>query len=351
MPTPALSDKTIQRTLEALRRHDGNVSAAARELGISRATVKRHRQIGEKSGLDAPDDSDEIAFPVFPDEDIEVERIIDHMSERFEKRAASHAAHTWFPVKFRTNDPVGVLWFGDPHVDDNGCNWTVLRRHTELCRTTPGLYGANIGDTTNNWAGRLASLYAKQDTSVKTARRLAEWFMFKSGVDWLVWLLGNHDQWGDGSEVLARMAKQFGTRRITCHDWEARFRLVFPNGWERRIYAAHDFPGHSQWNPLHGPMKEGMMGNRADLYVCGHKHNWATFSFENPGSGDRQHFIRVRGYKFMDDYARRIGKHEQHSGCAVLSVFDPHDETTLVFDDVEAGAGYLTFLRSRKEAA
>ena len=189
--------------------------------------------------------------------------------------------------------------------------------------------------------------WANQDTSAKTARGLAAWFMLKSGVKWLIFLLGNHDQWGDGATILAQMAKLHGTQNITVHDWEARFSLSFPNGAEFRVWAAHDFPGSSQWNPLHGPLKASKMGAEADLYVCGHKHNWGVFTYENAERGLTQNVIRVRGYKFLDDYARRLGIAEQQGGCSVLTVFDPATRKVYAFEDVVMGAEFLTFLRNK----
>ncbi len=346
MASHPLTDATAKDTAAAYQRHKSQ-SKAAVALGITRSTLQHRLRspIVQRFLSEIPPEA-EIRLPDFPDEDVPIEDVIGHLSKSFTKRQASHAAHTWFPVRVTNDKPIGVLWFGDPHIDDNGCNWPVLESHIEICRTVSGIYGANIGDTTNNWAGRLVRLYANQDTSVKTARRLAEWFMLSAGVKWMIWILGNHDAWGDGSEILARMGRQ-GTQKILCHDWEARFRLTFPNGWEPRIYAAHNFPGHSQWNPMHGPMKEGMMGQEADLYVAGDKHNWAAFSFENPGRQKHQHFLRVRGYKFLDDYARRIGKLEQQSGCGILTVFDPTDRSIIWFEDVAKGADYLTYLRGR----
>lgn len=357
MPTPPLSDELAQEAVQAWWRHQRAYAPAAEELGLTVPGFRNRLQRAIDRGFLTRDDSGQlkpasvppradapVTLPDFPDDDAPIEDIIAMMERRFEKRRAAYDAHAWFPVQVPDDKPIGILWFGDPHVDDNGCNWSLLRQHCQICDQTEGLYGANIGDTTNNWHGKLIRLYANQDSSVKTARRLAKWFMLESGVRWLLWLIGNHDAWGDGAEILTRMGAN-GTQKVVCHDWDATFRLVFPNGWEPRVYAAHDFPGNSQWNPLHGPMKMGQMGVEADLYVCGHKHNSAEFGFENAARGIYQHFVRVRGYKFMDEYARRIGKTEQKHGSGCLTIFDPRDRTITRHMDIEKGAAFLTSLR------
>ena len=354
MAAPPVPQATIDRAAELYRQHR-STPKVAQAMGVSDAQARRYilragltcDGTGGRRTEEPARNPPGLELPNFPDEHIDVREIIELQKKRFATRQTSYDAHTWFPVKVLDKLAIGVLWFGDPHVDDDGCNWPALDRDINLCKNTDGLYGANIGDTTNNWAGRLSHLYAKQDASVSTARRLAKWFLLDAGVPWLVWLYGNHDAWGDGSEVLAQMAKQHGTQRIVCHDWEARFRLVFKNGWEPRIFAAHDFKGHSMWNPLHGPMKAGHMGDEADLYVCGDRHNWACFEFENAARGRRQTFVRVRGYKFMDEYARRLSLQEQREGCAAVTVFDPVRRQITAFSDAELGADFLTYLRSK----
>lgn len=330
----------IEQAHVAVKKH-GSARAAAQALGISRSTLRGRLK------MQRPAAENSIEMPDFPDDGLTAEEIIEHQCKAFEKRRASYDAHTWFPVKLKTDEPIGILWFGDPHVDDNGCNWPLLREHVRVCRETPGLYGANIGDTTNNWSGRLVKLYANQDTSVKTARKLAKWFMLESGIDWIVWLLGNHDQWGDGSTILAQM----GAEKIVCHDWEARFRVVFPNKRECRVWAAHDFPGHSQWNPLHAGMKAAQMKAEADLYICGHKHNWASIKWENAERGSTPLVCRVRGYKYMDEYARNLGITEQKEGAGILTIINPKASLPSSFvreyTDVQEGADFLTWLRSR----
>jgi len=58
---------------------------------------------------------------------------------------------------------------------------------------------------------------------------------------------------------------------------------------------------------------------------------------------------RGRGYKHLDDYARRIGKTEQDEGQSVLVVLDPNSETiagrSQSFVDIKKGAAYLAMLR------
>lgn len=352
MPPQRVQQPNIDRAVE-LYQETGSCNVAAKRMGCSQTTVLRYLR---KAGINPngaqlkPKNPSPpgIILPDFPSENIPIDAILDLAEKRFSTRRASYDAHTWFPVKIKSSKAIGILWFGDPHIDDNGCNISLLRHHVRLCKETDGLYGANIGDTTNNWAGRLVRLYAKQDASVATARRLAEWFMLDSGVRWLIWLIGNHDEWGDGSEILAQMAKRHGTQKVICHDWEARFSLVFPGGWSPKIFASHDFKGHSQWNPLHGPMKEGQMGEEADLYVCGHKHNSAEFGFENVARGLYQRFVRVRGYKFFDEYARHGGFKEQKTGCGALTIFDPERRSISNFFDIDEGVEFLKLKRARK---
>ena len=317
---------------ELLEQH-GTITAAAKALGIPRTTLRDRVR------------KDTFKTPEFPESDIPIQDVLDYISRRYEQRVQSYDAHTWYPIEFMDNKPIGVLWFGDPHLGDNGCNVPELIKHTEYCANVEGLYGVNIGDSSNNWSGRLSHLYAEQDTSKKTERRLVEWLMHESGVKWLAWLIGNHDAWSDGGEILSMMGNKYGTHQIVCHDWEARFRLVFPNT-EYKVYASHDFKGHSMWNPMHGPMKAGMIGQEADIYVSGHKHNWGTFTFENTSRGKQQHFIRVRGYKFMDEYARRLGILEQTGGCSILTVFNPKTKTMTTFEDIDSGVKFLEFMRS-----
>jgi len=344
----------LEETLEAVAKA-GNKKAAARMLGIPEGTLRSRYDAAVARNIQLPrsQTKSEIELPDFPDDDIPVEDIIAHMARRFEKRQASFDAHTWFPVRIKDDKPIGLLAVGDIHADDNGADWPLILEHSEICKRTPGIHAINIGDSTNCWGGSLIRKYADQDTSVSTARKLVEWLLLSSGIPWLIWLWGNHEVMGDGTALLAQMAKRYGTSKIVMHDWEARFVLNFPNGTAIRVFAAHDHPGNSMWNPLHGQVKAAKFGD-ADLVVAGHRHNWAFSQWEMAERDTVPLMVRVASYKRFDDYARRKGIIEQREGSSVLIVIDPKARTRSgrmkAFPDVADGADYLTYLR-KKEAA
>lgn len=288
-----------------------------------------------------------VTVPKLPDRD---EPLRDLLARRktTSQRLKRHAkAEKWMPIAVNETRPFGVVWFGDPHLDDDGCDWDSLLEHVNVCKRTKGLYAVNIGDSTNNWVGRLVSLYAKQDTKKSDARRLAKWFMKDSGVNWLLWLLGNHDVWNEGDAILSLISDG----AVHLPSWSAKIEIRGA-GQKWRVHAAHDFRGHSDWNKTHGGLKAAYKASDAELYVCGHRHDWGTQSFEVSGMGRVAHVARARGYKFHDDYARTNGFEESESGQSILTIFNPNARTPagriLTFADVHAGAEVLKALRKGK---
>lgn len=344
-----MTDETTRRiiAIRATASPDGSVNyaAAARELGVPRETIRdwARRNLNEdgtpREGVDYAD---------IPDSDLTAEQILDHMSARFEQRQAHHAAVKWMPVKLRTDDPVAVVWFGDPHLGANGCNVPLLRRDVNLVASTPGAYGANLGDTADNWTGRLIRLYADNDVSRATERRLAQWFLQDSGIRWLVWLEGNHDLF---EPAFTTFLRSINTTQVPMLEWRARFRIVFPNGVEVPVDAAHDHSGHSMWNELHGQTRAAVMDEHADLYIAGHKHTWAL-AHRELAAGRVVWLARARGYKYIDDHSVRGGYVQQNHGASIVQVIDPQDPNPVtrqvLFADVERGLEYLKFLRAKR---
>ena len=91
--------------------------------------------------------------------EVPIDELVDWRIKRFSRKEQHEAERKLIPVTFKSNAPIGILHFGDPHVDDDGTDLALLKRHAELVRDTPGLHAASVGDQQNAWVGRLAHLW------------------------------------------------------------------------------------------------------------------------------------------------------------------------------------------------
>jgi hypothetical protein len=305
---------------------------------IPESTYQPGRQVVDKGDYE---------FTPLPDDDVPIEELIAQRKRKFQHKREHEEASKLIPIKVKMAGAIGILHFGDPHVDDDGCDIEAIERHTDLVNRTEGLFAANVGDTTNNWVGRLAKLYGEQATSAAQAWKIAEWFVNRC--DWLYMIGGNHDLWSGSGDPLRWIAKH---QNSLYKSSEARIALKFPSGLEVRINARHDHSGSSIWNPAHGPMKAALMGTRDHLYVAGHKHESAYSVLKDAISGITMHACKVASYKIYDRYAKEHGFRDNCLSPCALTTINPalpadHPDLVKVWWEPEEGADYLTFLRRR----
>jgi hypothetical protein len=289
-----------------------------------------------------------------PSGEIPIADLVADRKRRFLLKQRHVEARKLITVTVPSSLPIGILHFGDPHLDDDGTDISLVEQHARLVRETPGLYGANVGDTTNNWIGRLARLWASQSTTAAESWRLAEWFVNEVGREsWLYMVGGNHDAWSGAGDPLIWISDQVGA---FYQDSEVRIALRFPNKAEVRVNCRHDFAGDSQWNPAHGVMKALMMGVRDHLAVAGHKHISAHSVLKDPDSEITMHGVRVASYKRHDRYALEKGLRDQTLSPCALTTIDPrlpptHPDLIKLWWDPEEGADFLTWTRNREARA
>jgi len=294
----------------------------------------------------------EIEIEDLPPADIPVEELVEHRIREYEQKRKHEEARQLIAVRVRSDLPIGILHFGDPHLDDDGTDLAAIRAHARLVAETDGMYAATVGDTTNNWVGRLARLYSQQGTRASDGWRLAEWFVGAVQRKWLYIVGGNHDLWSGAGDPLKWIAEQ---EDAIYRPSEARIALRFQGGAEVRVNCRHDFEGHSQWNPAHGPMKALALGVRDHVAIAGHKHVSAYGVYKDPESAITCHAIRVASYKRYDRYAIEKGMRDQNISPCVVTVIDPrlpaaHPGVVKVFWDAEEGTDFLSWARSRKAA-
>jgi len=351
------SKATDDQILEALQEENGIRAKVALKFGMNeRSLLMRLKKMKEK-GYIVPEstyqpgrqvvDKGDYEFTPLPDDDVPIEELIAQRKRKFQHKREHEEASKLIPIKIKMAGAIGILHFGDPHVDDDGTDIEALERHTDLVNRTEGLFAANVGDTTNNWVGRLAKLYGEQATSASQAWRLAEWFINRC--DWLYMIGGNHDLWSGSGDPLRWIAKH---QNSLYKSSEARIALRFPSGLEVRVNARHDHSGSSIWNPAHGPMKSALMGTRDHLYVAGHKHESAYSVLKDAISGITMHAMKVASYKIYDRYAKERGFRDNCLSPCALTTINPalppdHPDLVKVWWEPEEGADYLTFLRRR----
>lgn len=286
----------------------------------------------------------EFTTATLPSSAIPVAELIAAKKARFERQKVARDARTLIPVVVRTDGAYGILHMGDPHVDDDGCDWTTLDAHIKLANSTQGLFAANVGDYSNNWIGRLARLHANQSTTSAEAVAMVEWLI--GSTPWLYLVGGNHDAWSGASDPVRWFASQAGA---TYEMHGMRLALRSPDGSEIRINARHDFKGHSMWNGAHGMSKAAKFAwERDHIYVCGHRHSAAYQMVVFQNGKHLAHGIRLGSYKHFDDYAD-AGDFLPENIPACVTVINPSPRSEAgrvsVFWDVYEGADYLKFLR------
>ena len=359
MPTPKLSDEILRNTYDTWVSCNKVNTLAAKRLRIDERSVRhRVKLAAERFGVSldrsgSPTENygswkkpPEFSFTPVPDDDLTIDELVDIRKRQFEKKKAHEEARKLIPVRVNVDGPIGILHFGDPHVDDDGTDITALEHHKKLCMEVEGLFGANVGDVTNNWVGRLAKLYGEQSTSAKQAWRLAEWLLKDLKLLYLIG--GNHDGWSGAGDPLQWITRQTDSLYQSS---EVRLALNFPNGATVRINARHDFGGSSMWNPAHGPMKAVFHGVRDHIAICGHKHKSGYGIIKDPAEGIACHAIQVASYKIFDRYARDKNFRDQNLSPCALTVIDPrlpqtHPDLVKVFWDADEGVSYLKWKRS-----
>lgn len=333
--------ETQREAIAAVEKYGSQIKAA-NALGISRSSLRSRLQ-----GMGAKSEPPEVpTAPPLPDPDLPIAQIVQYRKNAFERKHANVLAKRWRRFGVPTSGPYALMFVGDPHLDDDGCNWPLWEDHCDLMANTEHLYAVNIGDVSNNWSGRLAKLWAEQESGASSTKRLVKHYLGERKIPWFLWLHGNHDMWDGpvGRDIFESCAPSY----ITMEDWQAKVTLVSPNGRETRLWAAHNFKGNSIWNPMHGPLRAAQMEDWAHLYVAGHHHNCGLFQHENPHRDFVANGMRVRGYKFIDHYAdvHQFGSHQY--GASGVAIVDPNGDklnSVTCFLDPHEAVDYLAFKR------
>ena len=132
-----LTEEELFSALDAEQHHE-TLTEAAHSLGLSRKGYTYRLDVARNRLGDLPDCGEAIegfSSPELPTDELPTDELIEHMKRRYSTRKNAKDARDPIPIKMKSNDPVGLLMFGDIHVDSPQCNWPELRR----CESTEGM--------------------------------------------------------------------------------------------------------------------------------------------------------------------------------------------------------------------
>lgn len=327
---------------------------AARRTGLNQATFV-HRVVQARERLGITPEAMIDGRVLVSEEELETLPDGSEVIQRLRKRNAKYIQKGKRDMKKRvlltTTQPFAIAVFGDPHMDNKGCNIEELMKDVSIAKSA-GFRCIQIGDLIDNFQfiPKLAPNQADNPTTVSESWSLVRWLVRDAGLDWDAQILGNHDKWSGsaGWELLNTWAREAKTR---FYDWIITIRYEWPGG-TYTLCAAHDFKGTSIHNPLHGLMRRAKEDGTADGYVAGHRHNAMKGDLESGFREKMYNFCRVRGYKDFDPYAAyRGGYEQQEEGASAVFLIDPEAETMegrcRVYYDFAEAAEQLQFLRKR----
>jgi hypothetical protein len=364
MTLPSRRDELKFDTTEAARLYASGLTirATARELRVCHSTLlDRFNRCGISTRAEAAEYIR--TGPTHPVETVSAPPSLERSTEELIASRRAEGARVrarvehgeYHQVRIKTPGPVAILHMGDWHLDDPGVDWGAFEADVETVLETPGMYCGLIGDLANNWIGRLARLYATQQTTAVEGWRLVEHYVRALGPRLAYVVLGNHDVWAGAADPMRYI--QAGLPHPNAPH-EVRIRFDLPGGNQFRLAARHMWPGNSVYHSLQGQVRAHRFGLSDDLVLGGHKHVSGYAHAFNSHTGALSHLIQIGSYKVIDDYAAAGGFEPTNHCPSVVTVFDPSAGMQGRFQVFERDAktghanavAYLKALRSRQAA-
>lgn len=341
MPTVPYTDDEIRRALDAVARTGSN-SAAARDLGMTRASLVARLRAGEKRNLLTRETK------ANPSRWRPGDEIVAARKAEFERVRAS--AYTGGVVHRPDDGPFMLIALGDEHLDNPGTDLDLWEHWIGYLDRAKHRTGISMGDVLDNWLKPLAHLYATAETTAPEGWILLNHYLDQIGPHLDLSVGGNHDKWSGSSDVLAMVMEKHGVQHRN-DSLRATYRTK--GGREITVHIRHTWPGRSQWNEVHGIKKAARMGVRDTILIGGHTHVSGESTERDPVTGKITFCYQVASFKLVDDYADTLGLMDRHISPAVALVIDPRrddsdPELVKHFYDPEPAADYLAFLRRKK---
>lgn len=308
--------------IKTTQKNGYNLTATARELGCTRANVRRrltnailagdhridpHKLFGPKVQMSRP-----------------LEEIIKAREELGLRNDRKVAKGDWTKPKLipLPDGPIILGIFGDPHLDNSGCDLDMFE--DELSRRDPdqGVYTCCVGDFFDNWPRAMGHLYAESGDPAPA------WVLFEHWMEnypFLFSVTGNHDLFVNGTEnFLDVFFRQHG---MVLRRSGGRFLLGTQN--PITISMRHIWQGNSQYSNAHNLKRAATFGHTDDdVIIGGHFHKGECRTHVRPSDGKVSKLIAVSSFKRLDNFANDKGLMSAATPPFVWCVLDARESVT-----------------------
>lgn len=294
MASPPLSDELAQQAADLMRDNGMNLSASARLAGVARQTFQTRVKIAHERGFIGDEGLRDPNTPTS-------EQYLEAKTRKIAAFQAKKRKGDWRkPVMIRLpSRPFRLKVFGDPHLDDDGCDFDLFERHWMEMDAGNGVYGVCIGDFFDNWLRALSHLWKDHTTPPSDAWLCLEYLMEARGAALIAACSGNHDDWTHGpADPVDLLMKKYG---VVYRRGAVRPMLAFDGLDPIFIGMRHKWRGHSMYSAAHGILRAGIFGWRDLLMIGGHIHQDEPRLLIHP-DGFKSHVCQVSAFKLYDDF-------------------------------------------------
>lgn len=344
MPAKKLPKTELKKVVDAYIRAGENLSAAARELDMSRSTFRNRLHLADEQGMIEIDFNERTNAKRHRP----FQAVRDASIDQFDRVYNSGTYKTVRRVDLKDDKPFVLIALGDPHLDNKGTDLNLWEKWIAPLENAPDwVRGVCLGDMIDNWLRFLGFLYADSEITEQDGWTLVEEYLSRISLDAVVG--GNHDLWKN-EYALDLLAREFGMN-YRANGITLGYRT--PMGRTITVGMRHRFNGHSQWNTVHAIMKAASLGGwHCNALIGGDKHVSGYGFTKESFTNKIIHMYQLAAFKLCDDYAEDKGFTDQHITPATALVIDPRredDDPQLIvtFHEAQAAVDYCEFIRGK----
>lgn len=282
-----------------------------------------------------------------------VEQLIDRVAAANEREAELVARKQLVTVKLPVTGWFGVAGLPDQHLNNPGTRLRQAFEDARLIAATEDVYAVSIGDSLDNFIiGRLEASRRSDIISHGQAWEIQEHYFQILASSLILAIGGNHNDWIKklgGIDILKRQFQDMGLDAV-YDSYEQRIRIETAGGKSFDHLARHEFPGTSQFNPMHGLMKWGLQRWQGEHVMWGghiHVSGYQQMEREWEGKSRVLHMVQLPSYKLLDEWAQKE-KGFRSNTTFLVPVILHHAETgeTIFHSDLRRGLQHLEFLKA-----